>query len=308
MLKQRRADLLLLAQEYRPFQASYGITAIISVPPMTKTSELENVILPEDMLGTDDDVQTTDEDYALYIVLSDMNEPIGARNRADYVAQLLAVHNMLDRQRYYNDVLQQEMDDIASFIKKTGSWRAIDEWGERFYDSIYQDAAHSMAATGMLAPLIESLFRQSFLGLSHLILYDKTSHPRWTWPEKKRWDCRFYSNKMGKPQTDLVQGVLELSRIIGLNTHMPDDLESVLRALFTYRNLMFHSGIEWPSAKRKNFDKNRASWPSTWFSKSESGGEPWMFYLTDTYIRHCLATIEKIIRGVGAFARSVEDR
>ena len=103
--------------------------------------------------ATDDESTGTDEDYALYIVLSDVNEPAGNHNRANYIAQLLAIRELLERQKTHDDLLQNRMKEIAEFAKKTGDIKAIDEWGEHFYVFIYQDAAHSMAAVGMLASL-----------------------------------------------------------------------------------------------------------------------------------------------------------
>jgi hypothetical protein len=289
---------------------------------MNATPDPPQIIDPDEIEDAGEQFQMTDEDYALYIVLSDLNDPIGSHNRADYIAQILAVKNLLERQKHHDDTLQQQMDKIEALIKKTGSERVIDEWGEHFYESIYQDAAHSMAAVGMLAPLIESFFLQSFYGLQRLLKNPTrrrgdqaarlpeemdTSHPRWKWPEKKQWDCHFYSNKNGNPQKDLVRGIKEISTSIGLIRYMPTDLQSVLHALFSYRNKMFHHGFEWPPAQRQNFERQLADWSTDWFSKSTSGEKPWMFYLTGTYIEHCLATIDKSISGIGAFARIVDD-
>ena len=35
---------------------------------------------------------------------------------------------------------------------------------DHLHQSVFQDAAHSMAAVGMLAPFVESLFKQAFPG------------------------------------------------------------------------------------------------------------------------------------------------
>jgi hypothetical protein len=50
-----------------------------------------------------------------------------------------------------------------------------------------------MAAVGMLAPFVESLFKQAFPGIRDLL--DRNgrvpiAHARWTMPKDKQWDCR----------------------------------------------------------------------------------------------------------------------
>lgn len=59
----------------------------------------------------------------------------------------------------------QALDAFAR--KSTGlrNDRAVDEWVDLLHASTYQSAANSMAAVGMLAPLIESLFYQAFQGI-----------------------------------------------------------------------------------------------------------------------------------------------
>jgi hypothetical protein len=70
---------------------------------------------------------------------------------------------------------------------------------------------------------------------------------------------------------------------------------------------MFHCGFEWPISERRNFEKlileNR--WPSSWFSKATSKGEPWAFYINDVFIEHCLDTVNKSIKAFGIFARQL---
>jgi hypothetical protein len=44
-------------------------------------------------------------------------------------------------------------------------------------------------------------------------------------------------------------------------------------------------------------------WPSDWFEKSESGHEPWIFYMSQSFVSHCLAMIEDVLKGLGAFVR-----
>ena len=44
-------------------------------------------------------------------------------------------------------------------------------------------------------------------------------------------------------------------------------------------------------------------WPQGWFSRSTSGGEPWIFCVTDMFIAHCFAMIDQILDGVRNFVR-----
>lgn len=88
-------------------------------------------------------------------------------------------------------------------------------------------------------------------------------------------------------------------------SHLPGDPRPTLQALFEYRNKMFHCGFEWPVDEREQFDNRikEAKWPFDWFDKATSGGKPWVFYLTDTFINHCLTMVERVIEGIGAFCR-----
>jgi hypothetical protein len=242
----------------------------------------------------------TDYDHALYRVLLDRG--------VDYIAQISAIRDLLHRHKQAHESLHDEMTKITEFIKKTGSTRAIDEYGEHFFAQVYQDAAHSMAAVGMLAPLIESMFGQSFAGIRQLFetstIAINSSHPRWGQPSKKKWDCRlFWDGKTWTKNKGLAKGILQLAETVGLSAHMPNDLEPVLQALFEYRNKMFHCGFEWPTVERKRFEEKRANWPSEWFSKATLGKEPWIFYLTEAFTEHCLDIIDGVLSGIGGFAR-----
>jgi hypothetical protein len=68
---------------------------------------------------------------------------------------------------------------------------------------------------------------------------------------------------------------------------------------------MFHNGLEWPLDERVRFDERIRSkgWPSDWFSTATSADEPWIFYLSEQYIEHCLEMIEQVLAAVGAFNR-----
>jgi hypothetical protein len=232
----------------------------------------------------------------------------------DYDAQLNAIAKLLHRQRSAEESLDQDIKSIEEVARKLSVWRndrANDERINRIHASIYQDAAHSMAAVGMLAPLIESLFYQAFQGIRHqykISTNPQSTHKRWEQPAEDQWDCRFVWHK-GRRKTSIVEGIIQLAEAVGLASRLPSDLKPKLQALFEYRNKLFHNGFEWPKEERERFATRIAKaathegWHTEWFSKAESDGDPWIFYLTDTYISDCLATINRIIEAIGAFVR-----
>jgi len=104
----------------------------------------------------------------------------------------------------------------------------------------------AMSAVGVLAPLIESIFYQSFEGLRRKFLEpDKvvfSAHERWQWSSTAQWDCHFVWGKKGA-RRDIVKGIIQLGEATGLSPHLPADLMPTLQALFEYRNKMFHNGV-----------------------------------------------------------------
>ena len=164
--------------------------------------------MPDDFIeASPDDLLSdfTDYDYALYCVLN---------GGVDYIAQISAVRDPLHRQKQADESLRVEMTKITEFIQKTGSNRVIDEYGEHFHAQVYQDAAHSMAAVGMLAPFIESMFDQSFTRIRYLFetgeVAISSSHPRWGQRPTKKWDCHFFWDGK-KWNKGLGKGILDSS-------------------------------------------------------------------------------------------------
>jgi hypothetical protein len=71
---------------------------------------------------------------------------------------------------------------------------------------------------------------------------------------------------------------------------------------------MFHEGFEWPDSERQAFERRiaRDRWPRDWFALATSDGKPWVFYLSDTFVVHCLTMVDQIFAGLGAFVRRTE--
>jgi hypothetical protein len=246
----------------------------------------------------DDDLEPRDFVYALGVDF-------------DIDAQLIAIRGLLQRNRDADESLQGEIkriQDHANRLKgEAGEW-AVDDWVDAIHHSAYQEAAHSMAAVGMLAPLVETIFCQCFQGIGRHLYpssHPPKTHDRWDSAHRIQWDCHLVVTH-GRVRKDIVQGILELSDAIGITTQLPSDLKKVLSALFVYRNRMFHHGFEWPIEKRDSFAKHiqNNEWPNDWFSIATTGDKPWIFVLSDNYIQHCIKTIEKVLQTIGDFVRN----
>ena len=86
----------------------------------------------------------------------------------DLEAQLLAIKDLVRRNRQSDEGLAAEIEALDAEIRKSTDehvYHLQDCWIDRIHDSVFQDAAHSMSAVGMLAPFIESLFVAVFNGL-----------------------------------------------------------------------------------------------------------------------------------------------
>lgn len=229
----------------------------------------------------------------------------------DYDSQLAAIHHTLRRHQQADDELKQEIAEIEAFAQRTSGIRneqAVNEWTDRLHHLVYQDAAHSMSAVGMLAPMIESVFYQAFQSIRKHMTVDSSrpgTHDRWKQPAEDQWDCHFVWSK-GRRSKDLVQGIMQMAEATGLAAHLPSDLRLTLQALFEYRNKMFHNGFEWPVEERERFAKRiaDAGWPTDWFDRAKSGGKPWVFYMSSNFVQHCVAMIDKVISSIGAFCKA----
>lgn len=223
----------------------------------------------------------------------------------DYDAQFQSIQWLLEQQRTQRTASKAriaEVDEEARRLRGICAEQAVEEWLERLHTSIYDDAAHSMAAVGMLAPLFESLFFQALRAIPEVLpsAADRArTHERFTDDrDKRRWDCRFVW-RSGCFKKHIVPGIEQISQIVGLDQFLPDTLFRQLEALFLYRNKMFHNGFEWPLAERQRF----SSHPSvgSWFSASERAGELWIFYMTDGFVSECVAAVEEVLKALGAF-------
>jgi hypothetical protein len=246
-----------------------------------------------------EDLGSSDRDWALLIL-----------DRLDYEQQLRAITGLLAHNRAAERELEAERGEIIAFIKRSScsaQERAIDESGENFYAMVYQGAAHSMAALGMIAPLYESMFFQAFKAIGEVFRKAGASLPAHRRDGMRKvdfWDCHFvYSEtRKDKSQRDVVAGIMELASAVGLT--LPDGIERLLEGLFDYRNRMFHCGLEWPKEECLKFAKQieTRKWDG-WFEWSKHGDEPWIFYLSNDFIKQCLEMIDKVLDAFGRYCK-----
>jgi hypothetical protein len=231
----------------------------------------------------------------------------------DYESQLAAFREQLERHREQEGYLYSQIDDLEKRSQElsnpAASFHSYDR-DELCHRSVYQDAAHSMAAVGMLAPFFESIFQQMFHGLQILIKDEVTSvpdHPRFNGATTDRcWDCHYFLSDGKLKRGGIVRGIEDLSSAVGLTPHFTASLMNVLEALFSYRNKMFHLGFEWPIKERTSFNNRirNENWDN-WFSVATSDGKPWIFYMTQTFVLKCVHEIDELLSAIGRFAEDL---
>jgi hypothetical protein len=230
----------------------------------------------------------------------------------DYEAQLIAISGLLRNNDNADAETDGQIKQVEEYARKTSglrNQRAVDEWVDLLHGSTYQSAAHSMAALGMLAPFYESMFFQAFQGI-RISFFGKDTvppghHRAGTNNAEHFWDCHLFRGLGGKMKTELVAGIKQLADAVGFTPHLPTGLPETLDALFSYRNKMFHRGFEWPKIESARFAKRigQEGWQA-WFSCATHGGEPWIFYMTDEFIKHCFDQVHPLLDGFGAYCRS----
>jgi hypothetical protein len=244
----------------------------------------------------------TDRDYAV-LLLGD----------ADLEAQLRAIRGQLHLHAQADAALQDDIKDLAERASKASGEYGMhleNSWVDEMHGSVFQDAAHSASAIGMLAPLLESLFVGIFGGIRDIELPVKPVTPTGTRAasiaDKKFWDPHYVFNASGKKSPDVLRGIMQLVDATGLAPHMPADYAQMLGAIFGYRNKMLHHGFEWPPAERARFEATivREGWPADWFDRSQTNGETWIIYMSDALVRHALSKIDEMLDGVGAFIQA----
>ena len=230
----------------------------------------------------------------------------------DLEAQLLAIRSLVKRNSESDKALAEEIKALEADIREHSNDYADylqDSRIEHLYGSVFQDAAHSMSAVGMLAPFVESLFVAIFKELrANQLPVDDATDRRVSALHDAFWDPHYVFDG-AKRQKHVVKGIRQLAESTGLMAYLPDSLFKTLSALFEYRNRMFHHGFEWPIDERDKFASSilQNQWPPNWFTQSSSGGKPWIFYMSPEFVQHCLATVDQVLDGVGRYICSRDD-
>ena len=235
----------------------------------------------------------------------------------DLDAQLIAIKGVLRKNK---EAEAEVADAIKALDARIRNYAGDDDeyqihmenhWVDTLHGTVFQDAAHSMSAVGMLAPFTESMLVSIFRGLRKRwaedgrTLEDSARGPSST---KKFWDPQWLQHDRQWKKAGQVQGTRQLAETIGLLPYFPDDFSAIHAALSAYRNLMFHNGFEWPMDERRNFGSRitEEGWPSDWFKKSTTGGDPWIFYLSEEFVAHCLRTIDEVLEGTGRYLKELD--
>ena len=245
-------------------------------------------------------IRITHRDVGLYLL-----------READVQGQLLAIKVVLDRNQQHEEATASKISALEAELRHTPS-EDLDllqfELMEHLRDSAFLDAAHSMSAVGMLAPFVESLFMSIFKALrNNQPEQEEAEDPRTVALQNDYWNPHFVF-RGGVRSIDLIEGIKQLSASTGLVEYLPDRLGKTLSALFAYRNKMFHYGLEWPMDERQNFGERirNEGWPSEWFATSSTDDDPWLFYMSHSFIGHCLKTIDEVLDGVGRYPKHRE--
>lgn len=249
-----------------------------------------------------EDYFTSDADYFSLLQLD-----------CDPKAQLAAINLLLDRNKASDDQLSSQIQTASEFDhRQSTEWSEAQEshYIDLCHDSVYQDAAHSMAAVGMLAPFLETILHQAFLALEKHFkqqLVAIQDHPRLQTQHKNQWDCHYVLNEKGKYTKDINLGAQQIAAAVGLAPLLPDDFWKVFHALISYRNKMLHNAMEWPKSERSKFLKavTDNAWPESWFPKSTSAGEPWAIYMSPELIERCTGATCEIRTAFGKLAREL---
>jgi len=252
-------------------------------------------------LGFDDFME--DRDYLFRLV-----------NTIDWDSQLQAIKGVLHRNQKASQAVSDHIDELkldAETYRGPHHEQIVDEHVDAMFRSSYSEAANSMAAIGMIVPMLESVYSQSFHSLGEMYAAKgmvPPPHQRWdrAGSHPERWNCQVYFSEDGEAHQDIIRGIRQITVASGLAAHLPGDTANWIDAMLTYRNKMFHGGFEWSLAQRDQFDRQivQRRWGDL-FQSATSNDKPWIFYIRDGVIAEMPSRIEAILDGMGRFAKSL---
>lgn len=232
----------------------------------------------------------------------------------DWESQLSAVRMMLSRNRdaeaAFAKFIEQDEEEVRAH-SGPHHHHYVDQHVDLLHESVYRDAAESMAAIGMIAPMVESTLGQSFAALGEMHTRKGISppeHKRWRRAKghASRWNCQVYYDKDGKPNNNIILGFPQLSAASGLDAFVSPEFLTWFEAMFTYRNFMFHGGFEWSLDRRQAFQEtiDTKKWDE-FFTCSTSNGSRWIFYVAADAINRMPGMVEIMLDSLAAFAKSL---
>lgn len=257
--------------------------------------------------------ETTDHRLSFHDLLDDSDFLLRLLASMDWDAQLNAIRDVLARNRSAAQQVSANIAQLRECAKiHPGPHRdhMVDEYVDAMLASSYSDAAVSLSAIGMIVPMAESVFFQTFQSLGSMYLAKKLEppdHPRWhrAGPDPDRWNCQWYFGRYDR-RNDIISGLPQLSEAAGLSTYLEPDTMDWIAAMLSYRNRMFHGGFEWSLSQRDQFETLIAAreWDK-YFQSARTDGKPWIFYLRDEVIDEMPRRIETILAGFGRFAKDL---
>lgn len=240
-------------------------------------------------------------------------------DNVEWDSQLQAIRVLIGRNRKaredFSAYIQQSEDEVAAYSGPHHD-HYVDQHVDLLHETVYRDAAESMAAIGMIAPMVESILRQALAALGRM--YQEKSmapptHQRWTRADKgthkweDRWNCQLYFNRNGQASSNIPLGFPQLAQACGLARYLSAEFLTWFKAMFNYRNFMFHGGFEWSVGNRQLFTEmieKEEGWQQ-FFTCSTSGGEPWIYYLSNETIDDMPDRVGKMLDELGQFAKEL---
>ena len=246
-------------------------------------------------------------------LLDDRDYLLRLLDSIDWDAQLDAIRSILAMNRSESARISA---NIAALGERAASYsgpyqdHVVDEHVDAIWHSSYSDAAVSLSAIGMIVPMVESVFSQSFQSLGSMYAakhMEPPDHRRWkrAGEHAERWNCQWYFGR-GEPRHDIISGLPQICEATGLSSYLEPDIMDWLAAMLSYRNRMFHGGFEWSLGQRDQFDILIATkkWEN-YFQSARTNDKPWIFYLRDEVINDMPRRMELILDGFGRFAKDL---
>ncbi len=239
-------------------------------------------------------------------------------DNVEWDSQLRAISLVISRNKKaredFSAYIKQNEEEVKAYNGPHHN-HYVDEHVDLLHETVYRDAAESMAAIGMIAPMVESILCQSLAALGRMYQEKKMSppaHARWTRADRTnctpedRWNCQIKITNKNDVSYNIFDGFPQLAEACGLNRYLSADFMTWFKAMFSYRNYMFHGGFEWSVSNRQKFANliEREGWQK-FFTCSTSGGVPWIYYLTNETIEDMPDWVGRILDELGQFAKDL---